>query len=566
MRERLFVWLDSAPPRLKVFVASLVATLVVAVVYLVHATGGIRFVYAHAMYLPIALAAVVFGVRGGVLVAIVGGVLLGPFTPIDTTTGEAQSSTNWLFRVGFFSLVAVLVGGASDAALAYLHRVRWHATHDDGTGLPNALALTSRVERTVTDGPGDRDPRLFLVALIGNLNEIESAFGSACMRDVVRNVAEAIRAELPEGEEVYRLGDDRLLAVTTATASAAEPSDVAARRFARTVRAASAGPHQVGELSVHTDVYLGIAATDGARVDKELWIRRASHAAATSRDRSLREAVIAGPEDESRAADNLRLLGELRHALVCEQISMHYQPKVDLRSGRVLGVEALMRWDHPSRGNVPPGAFIPHAENSTLIDEVTHHALDRSLQRVAAWDDAGLPQVRVAVNISTRNLANPRFADLVVDLLERHGVPGERLELEITESSFVEDMESSIAELNRLTSAKILLSVDDFGTGYSSLRYLESMPVSTLKIDQVFVRSLPYDDGQRKIVDAAIGLAHSLDIQVVAEGVETRDAYDYLCDAGCDLAQGYFVGRPLPAAETERLLGTPGAVLVPLRA
>jgi len=566
MRERLFAWLDSARPRIKYYLGTLVAAMVIAVFYIVHATGGIRFVYSHSMYLPIALAAIVFGVRGGVLVAIVGGVLLGPFTPIDTSTGEAQSALNWLFRVGFFALVAVLVGGVSDAAVAYLNRVRWNATHDGATGLPNKLALARRLEQPSLDGRSDRRPRMFLVALIDNFTEIESAFGSACVREVVRNLAEAIRTELPDGEAVYRLADDRLIAVTRVTELPAEASEVAARRFARQIRKASAGPHHVGELRVHADLYFGVAASDGLDVDPEQWIRRASNAATTSRDRSLREAVVAGPDDDMRATDNMRLLGELQRALLCEQIRMHFQPKVDPGTGQVHGLEALMRWEHPTRGDVPPGAFIPYAENSTMIDEVTYHAIDRSLRRLAAWDAAGLPQLRMAVNISTRNLANPHFADVVVDLLDRHGVAGERLELEITESSFVEDMDGSIAELNRLTSASILLSVDDFGTGYSSLRYLESMPVSTLKIDQVFVRSLPTDTGQRKIVDAAIGLAHSLDIRAVAEGVETRDAYDYLRDAGCDLAQGYFVARPLPATDIEALLRSTGGVLVPMPA
>jgi len=576
MRERLFAWLGANRTRVRLYLGPLIAVMVIGVVAFVHATGGIKFVYSHSMYLPIALAAIVYGVRGGVLVAIVGGVLLGPLTPIDTTTGEAQSTVNWLYRIGFFTLVAGLVGGASDAAAAYLARLHWHANHDRGTGLPNALALVTRLRQPPLPPQREtrsmwnavrqeQDPQFVLAVLIDNLTEIEAAFGSTSVRRVVRQVADAIQGELQGEESVYRIGDDWIAAVATCADIGADPGPDLAASFSQRVRDASTGPYDVDELRVHADLYFGLAQPSAGARDPERWVQRASKAASTARDRSLRHVVVAGPDGDERAAHNLRLLGELQQALRTDQIRMHYQPKVVPAIGRVRGVEALMRWEHPARGDVPPGAFIPPAENSTLIDEVTYHAIDRSLRQLAAWDAGGLPQLSMAVNISTRNLADPRFADVVVDLLERHEVAGERLELEITESSFIDDMEGSITELKRLSHASIILSIDDFGTGYSSLRYLESMPVSTIKIDQVFMRSLPEDDGPRKIVDAAIGLAHSLDLQVVAEGVETRDAYDYLCDAGCDVAQGYFVARPLPAAEVEEVLRTTGGLLVPMQ-
>ena len=563
MRERLFAGLEAIRPQFKLYLAPLIAAMVIGVFLFVHATGGIRFVYSHSMYLPIAVAAIVYGVRGGVLVAIVGGVLLGPFTPIDTVTGEAQGTVNWLYRIGFFTLVAVLVGGASDAAVFYLGRVRWNANHDRGTGLPNATALANRLEQPTIGVRRAHRPRFLVVALIDNLAEIEAGYGAAIAREVVRKVAEAMRDESPGDEPAYRIGDERLAVVATAAELGPDSEPGAGAAFARRVRETSKGPFHVDDLRVHADLYFGLAEGDGGGDAPDRWIHRASTAAGTARDRRLRRAELAGTDEDERATDNLRLLGELEQALRSEQVRMHYQLKVEPATGQALGVEALMRWKHPTRGDIPPGAFIPHAENSTLIDEVTYHAIDRSLRQLAAWDAAGLPRLGMAVNISTRNLADPCFVDKVVQLLERHGVAGERLELEITESSFLEDMDGSIDELNRLTSASILLSVDDFGTGYSSLRYLERMPVSTLKVDQAFVRALPHDPGPRKIVDAAIGLAHSMDLHVVAEGVETRDAFEFLRDAGCDVAQGYFVARPAPAAEVEELLRTTSGLLVP---
>ncbi|WP_052063942.1 EAL domain-containing protein [Nitrincola sp. A-D6] len=211
-----------------------------------------------------------------------------------------------------------------------------------------------------------------------------------------------------------------------------------------------------------------------------------------------------------------------------------------------------MRWQHPTRGNIPPSNFIPYAENSTLIDQITYFALDQSLAQLAAWDKNGLKNIRMAVNISTRNLLNPNFFNTVMQLLETHGVNSERLELEVTESSFVEDMKNSIIELTKLSDANIMISIDDFGTGYSSLQYLVKMPVSIIKIDQSFIMALASEPDAKKIVKATIGLAHSLGIKVVAEGVETREVYDFLMQTECDLIQGYYVSRPALPSELEQ--------------
>lgn len=274
--------------------------------------------------------------------------------------------------------------------------------------------------------------------------------------------------------------------------------------------------------------------------------------------------MLTSIDDEFRMMENLKLLGELGDALKKGEVFMHYQPKVVAATGKIDGVEALMRWQHPVRGNIPPDNFIPYAENSTLIDQITYFALDQSLAQLAKWDKMDLKNICMAVNISTRNLLNPSFFSTVMQLLEMHGVDPQRLELEVTERSFVEDMENSIIELTKLSKANIVISLDDFGTGYSSLQYVEKMPVSIIKIDQSFIKALIDESGSKKIVNAAIGLAHKLGLKVVAEGVENQATYDFLVNAGCDLIQGYYVSRPVPASELEKIYQVSEKHLMPL--
>ena len=259
-----------------------------------------------------------------------------------------------------------------------------------------------------------------------------------------------------------------------------------------------------------------------------------------------RDMVAYNPAIKTATEENISLLGQLRHALKMGQLALHYQPKVQIDTGRIYGAEALIRWEHPSRGMIPPVKFIPRAEQSTLIDVITEFVLEQAIQQLAAWQKAGI-DVSISVNISTRNLLKPGFTDLVVRLLNQYDLPGELLELEITEGSLMVDVEHTIDELKRLTQLKIVISIDDFGTGYSSLQYLHQLPISVLKIDQSFVRRLPEDQGAVYIMEAAVMLAHNLGLQAIAEGVENKQIYQFLAKLGCDMAQGYLIAKPLPA-------------------
>jgi len=247
-------------------------------------------------------------------------------------------------------------------------------------------------------------------------------------------------------------------------------------------------------------------------------------------------------------AGRLTLVGELRHALERRELVLHYQPKALLADGSVRSVEALVRWQHPERGLVMPDDFIPLVQQTGLIKPLTRYVIDAALQQVRDWAALGW-DLAIAVNLSTRNLLDAEFPDQVAALLALRGVAPDRLELEITESTMLEDPARTRAILQRLSDMGIRLSIDDFGTGYSSLAYLKRLPVDEIKIDRSFVMNMVDDEDDATIVRSTIDLGRNLGLEVVAEGVETGPIWDRLTDLGCTVAQGYYLSRPLPADE-----------------
>ena len=261
--------------------------------------------------------------------------------------------------------------------------------------------------------------------------------------------------------------------------------------------------------------------------------------------------------EQSRNASDparLTLVSELRRAIEERELVLYYQPKAELANGAIQSVEALLRWNHPTRGLVGPDEFIPLAQQTGLIKPLTLYVLDEALSQCRAWHHTGMT-LGVAVNLSVRNLLDAEFPDQVRDLLEKWRVDPSLLELEITESTMLSDPVRTKRVLDKLSAMGIALSIDDFGTGYSSLSYLSQLPVNEIKIDRSFVMNMADSDNDAVIVRSTIDLARNLGLQVVAEGVETEQAWDQLSELGCTLAQGYYLSRPVPAAElTEWLM------------
>ncbi|HJU47259.1 MAG TPA: EAL domain-containing protein, partial [Gaiellaceae bacterium] len=269
----------------------------------------------------------------------------------------------------------------------------------------------------------------------------------------------------------------------------------------------------------------------------------------------LTESTIMGDTRRTGEASDvarLALAAELQDAIATRQLVVHYQPQAELRSGTVRGVEALVRWQHPERGLLGPGAFVPLAERSGLVKELGRFVLEESVRQWSAWQHEGL-ELDLSVNLTAVDLLDLSLPDQVAETLRRHEMPASRLVIELTESTIMGDTRRTGEVLDRLQAAGVRLAIDDFGTGYSSLAYLCRLPVDEVKVDRAFVTGIPQDAANTAILRCAVELAHGLGLHVVAEGVETQEQWDCLAALGCDVAQGYLLAKPLPAEELFRL-------------
>jgi diguanylate cyclase (GGDEF)-like protein len=423
-----------------------------------------------------------------------------------------------------------------------LERLRYDARHDSLTGLGNRALFLDALEEFFSEPElvaGRREGAVLLLDL-DRFKEVNDALGHPVGDRLLEQVAGRLLAHVPTGAVVSRLGGDEFAVLLRACRS---PEDALAT--ARAARAALTGPFEVGGTFLEVGASVGVAVIPSDGADGATVLRRADMAMYEAK-RAATGVARYTPVQDRRSTDQLELAGELRHALQSDQVVMHFQPKASLRTGRIVGFEALARWHHPVRGLVMPDEFIPLAEQTGLMGPLTQTAIEQSLTECRGWL-AGTPGVGVAVNLSPRRLLEPHMPAAVAELLERAGVPADLLTLEITESSIMGDPDAAVRALHQLRDLGVRLSVDDFGTGYSSLGYLQRLPVHEVKIDKSFIMPMASDAGAAAIVRTIVDLAHTLGLTVVAEGVEDDETRQALVDVECDVQQGYGLSRPMPA-------------------
>jgi diguanylate cyclase (GGDEF)-like protein len=420
---------------------------------------------------------------------------------------------------------------------------------DSLTGLPNRRLLAERMRRAIGQARSE-GTRVGLVLLdIDRFKEINDTLGHDRGDELLEQVAERMRAALRDADLVARLGGDEFAILLPDVASVDN-----ARLLAERVRTLFDPPFELGELVLHVEPSIGVACLPDHAADASQLMRTADVAMYRAKHGRTGVAVYSQQTDQSSTA-RLQLLGELHQALRearGDELQMYYQPKVDLSTGRTVGFEALMRWHHPQRGILTPDLFIPLAEHSGVIHELTRFALDASIRQLADWRTDGW-QVPVAVNLSAHDVTRDTVVDEIATLLDRYGVPARLLEVEITETALVFEPARIIPVLGRLGRLGVRVAIDDFGIGSTSISQLRNLPVDTLKIDQLFIRDLtePGRESPEVIVQAMVDLAHSFGLEVVAEGVEDEATAVLLTQLGVDQAQGYFFARPLPAAQLD---------------
>jgi diguanylate cyclase (GGDEF)-like protein len=432
-----------------------------------------------------------------------------------------------------------------------MEEIEYRALYDDLTGLPNRTLFRDRIEEAILAARRVDASAAVVLLDVDRFKEVNDTLGHETGDQLLVELGGRLRDLARASETVARLGGDEY-GVLLPTGSVDDATQLAAR-----IHAALEEPFVLGELPLEVAASIGVVAYPDLGVNVDTLLQHADVAMYVAKESHARTAVY-DPEQDTNDAARLALAGELRRAIENHELVVYYQPKADLASGRIVGSEALVRWQHPDRGLVPPNEFIPVAERTGLIKPLSRYVLAAALAQCAAWNNDG-HDLHVSVNLTIPDLLDLDLPDRIAGLLAETGVRSEQLELEITESTLLADPFRVRDVLNRLNEMGLRLAIDDFGTGYSSLAYLKRLPVQTIKIDRSFVMAMDESRSDATIVRSTIDLGRNLGLDVVAEGVETQEAWDALRRHGCTLAQGYFISRPVPAEELEGLLRERGA-------
>ena len=431
----------------------------------------------------------------------------------------------------------------TEVALAEL-KVQELACFDSLTGLPNRNMFFTELDRTVARAR--RQGQGFAVCYIDldRFKTINDTMGHAAGDELLKTMAGRLRGALRETDLVARLGGDEFVVVLEGGGGAAEISGVAQKMLAAIGQPLTL---QGCGLDVTGSIGIGVFPDDGE--DAAALLKHADAAMYLAKERGKNNVQFYTAELADQAARQFAIETELRSALVRDELFLHYQPKIDIASGAMRSVEALVRWAHPQRGLVLPGDFIGLAEERGLIVPIGRWVMQAACRQMRDWRSAGLAAPSVAVNLSARQFASETLVADLLDALTAYGIAASEFEVELTESVLMADPERASVVLAQMHAMGVRISIDDFGTGYSSLSYLKRVPAQTVKIDRSFIRGLPEDKDDAAITQAVIAMAHSLGLVVVAEGVETDAQLQMLRQMGCDEAQGYLLGRPMSAAD-----------------
>ncbi|HYL06099.1 MAG TPA: EAL domain-containing protein [Thermoanaerobaculia bacterium] len=446
------------------------------------------------------------------------------------------------------TLVDITARKAAESQIA--HQVH----HDALSGLPNRALFCDRLAQSLAKARRTDTGVAVLMLDLDRFRAVKETLGYGTGDELLRSVGERLRAMVREGDTLARIGSDEFSVLLQYNARAAEAAKVAQTALARVAEPFRLGPG--GEHVVHVTASIGISLFPSDGGDVESLLRGSELALLRAKELGGHGYQLCTPAMNVRAVTRLALESELRRALERGELEVLYQPVVSFASGLPVGMEALVRWRHPQRGLVPPAQFIPLAEELRLVIPIGERVLAVACRQLKQWHLGGLPGIRMAVNLSLRHFQDAGLPRAVAALLRELDLEPGYLDLEITESAAMQNLEQTVETLAALRRLGVRISMDDFGTGQASLAHLKTLPIDCLKIDRDFVRDIDGGPTGKAIVSTIIGLAHGLDLTVVAEGVETEEQLHFLAGQGCDEYQGYLASRPLPAAEVEQQVGS----------
>lgn len=510
-------------------ITAVVITLFFPIIYiLVYFMNGNRFVYSHTMYIPIVIASIFFGMRGGILVGLLGGLLLGPFMPMDIVTGEMQMLSNWIYRLVFFVIVGGIAGFFFKNFKESTKEIIGLLTHDAVSKLPTLQSLDPKHNLSTEFVTVDSDHVVSVRVL--NHNNIVDLLGQHRYISVLKQVEERLTKHMVCKMKLIQIDSNRLLIII---------KEDSITPCLEEISMMFQNPFMIDQIPVYLKTAIGTT------IEKVPFVTKIEQANAAARHAEIIHQPFATyiKEHEPNMKD-LEILGSFPKALATNQTRLVYQPKIHLKTKSSNSAEALIRWDHEKLGAIAPMDFIPMIEETQLINPLTEWVLNQGIQQVKCFQDANL-NIGVSINISTQNLYNVTFVEKMISIIKESKVNPNLIEFEITESALMENPQKSTELLQMLKEFSIKLSIDDFGTGYSSLSYLSRFPIHIVKIDRFFVKEMATNPGVCSIVEATIKLAHKLGLETVAEGVEDEMTANLLTELDCDYAQGYYFARPL---------------------
>jgi diguanylate cyclase (GGDEF)-like protein len=428
-------------------------------------------------------------------------------------------------------------------------RMSYLAQHDGLTELPNRILLNDRLAQSMALMKRRKQKLALLFLDVDHFKHINDSLGHAVGDRLLQSVAKRLQACVRSSDTVSRQGGDEFV-ILLSQVMHAQDAGISAEK----ILLALSKPHRIDDHEIHVTASIGIVTYPDDGTEAEVLLKNSDFAMYQAKDSGRNNYQFFKADLNVSAIARQSVENGLRHAIERGEFVLHYQPKVNLATGAISGVEALIRWNHPQRGLLHPSQFMSVAEESGLIVPIGRWVMNEGCRQAKAWQDAGLPPMQMAINVSAVELRSKEFVEGVRTVLRETGLDPSCLELELTETFLMHDAKSTALVLETLKGMGVQLALDDFGTGYSSLSYMRRFPIDTLKIDQSFVRNLATDSEDASIVSAVINMGSSLHMRVVAEGIETKEQRDLLHAAACDLGQGFFFSKAVSATDFEALL------------
>lgn len=504
---------------------------------IVHLTGGIKYVYSHSMYIPILIAGIVFGTWPGLVVGLIAGILLGPLMPIDTITNEPQLAINWLYRLLIFTSIGGLSGYAANILRHRAHKIDELMSSHPETKISNTNFL-QKADSCLSD-----KKQTIVTVIINNYNNIVDVLGHDVYYCLVRTIYDDIVKAFPTNTLVIQADSNKLWIIK-------EYVDL--KQDSEQILEIINKPKVISSIPLYVDFSIGASSIERGTDCKKLSSFRAS-------DESARYAQINNlpyivyNDKTMKKRNEYELLANFENALKNNETYLVYQPKIDINTFKPVGLEALIRWKHPSQGMIVPDRFIPLVEETRLIHLLTDWVLKKALLKVKELHKKNI-NTKISINVSAKNLYDPMFFERTIAIIQESKVPPQYIELEITESVLMVDPEESKKMLEKFVKKGLTIALDDFGKGYSSLAYLSQFPIHTIKIDQIFMRQITTNPTVKQIVRSTIDLSKKLGYMVVAEGVEELEEVNVLKELECDIAQGYYFAKPMEEAAVNEWL------------